>query len=100
MKLALAAALGLCVASSAWGQEAPNQNCGPTPTVHRNLSEKYGERRISAGLDSRQIILELWANPQTGTFTVLATGPRGQSCILSEGQNWAMSAHEPAGLRL
>lgn len=63
--------------------------CLPTPQVHAELADKYGEARVAAGLSGRGAILELWAS-EAGTWTALVTRPDGLSCIVDAGQGIAM----------
>ena len=37
---------------------------------------------------SQQVVIELFENPETLTFTILTTDPYGVSCPLAGGQYW------------
>lgn len=53
------------------------------------LEKNYGEVRTHMGLSqSQQVVIELFENPETLTFTILTTDPYGVSCPLAGGQYW------------
>lgn len=64
------------------------------PGCHRHdfianmLANKYQEHPIAFGLDSDGGMVEIFTSPDGGTWTILVTGPNGQSCIVSAGRNW------------
>ena len=61
-------------------------SCAPTVDLHDQLLQKYGEERLFAGL-SGQSVIELWSNPETGTWTIIVSTPEGMSCLLASGEN-------------
>ena len=34
------------------------------------------------------MIFELFASPETGSWTILATHPEGRSCVVAVGESW------------
>ncbi len=52
------------------------------------LETRYNESLDSAGLQSPQLMLEIWSSDESGSFTVLITKPDGKSCVVASGQNW------------
>ncbi|MBD9528958.1 hypothetical protein [Paracoccus sp. PAR01] len=68
--------LGLILAAAA---------CFPTPEIHAQLGDKYGEARLAVGLSQSGNILEIWAGP-SGSWTALVTRPDGTSCVVDVGQ--------------
>lgn len=64
------------------------QQCAPREAAVRILSDEHGEVRISRALDTRQRMIEIYANPETGSWTALMSAPHGSgvvSCIVSSG---------------
>ena len=54
------------------------------------LEKNYGEIRTHAGLSqSQQMVVELFVNPETGSFTILLTDPYGVSCPIVGGEYWS-----------
>lgn len=90
MKLAaLALALSASMASA---------ECFPTEQVYEVIGGQFDEYRTGAGMTSDMAAwLELWVNPETGTFTMMATLPNGQSCLLATGEGWQLF-HAPGDL--
>ena len=37
---------------------------------------------------TKTTVVEVWASPETGTFTVMMTNAHGLSCILATGTDW------------
>lgn len=62
--------------------------CGPRDQIVRRLAESYGEMRQSYGLQNARLMVEIYVSPETGTFTILATRPEGQACVLAVGRDW------------
>ena len=86
-------------ASGAAAQTA--SNCAPRPLVVERLQDRYGETRQSMGLGSRGMVMELYASPETGTWTITVTRPDGLTCLIGAGEAFeARGVAEPAGSRL
>lgn len=79
------AAIALAMSATAAAAE-----CFPTPQVYEVIGGgQFQEYRMGAGMTpDMQVWLELWVNPETGTFTMLATLPNGQSCVIASGDGW------------
>lgn len=95
MKTVGIAALAAVIAIPAVAQE----NCAAFPEVASALVAKYGEGIVGQGL-YQGTILQMWANPETGTWTIVIVRPDGIACIPASGDNWEAVEPEPAGLRL
>ena len=52
------------------------------------LAEKYGETRIGFGVSGPTAIIEVWANVETGTWSILVVYPNGVSCLKAAGDGW------------
>lgn len=89
--LILATAALLSLSGQLWA--AP---CFPREDLIQKLENSYGEERSGSGLQSSSQVLDLWASPETGTFTIFITMPNGISCIIATGEFWQDWA-EPVG---
>lgn len=63
--------------------------CGPRDDIVERLKGRFDEALVAAGLESaterRERMLEIWTNPENGSYTVLLTDPGGTSCIVGYG---------------
>lgn len=96
MRLAVLAALALPVLrpGAAAGEGAPA--CAPRAVVIAHLAERYGETRQSVGMDARGAMVETFASARTGSWSILATGPSGTSCLMASGEAFENLAEPPA----
>lgn len=90
----LATALAVLFALPAMAQ----QNCAARSEVLSVLAQKYGETRQSVGM-LQGGVFELFANTETGTWTVITTSPQGLTCIRAEGEGFE-NVSEPTGAAL
>lgn len=78
------AALALVLSAGAASAE-----CFPTQNVYAVIGGEFKEYRSGAGMTpDMSAWVELWINPETGSFTLMATLPSGQSCIIATGEAW------------
>ncbi len=85
LKRTLVTALAIAlVATSAHAQSM----CAMRDAMVGQLTTKYGESPQGSGLNSTTKMLEIWASPATGTWTILVTDPNGTSCIMAAGKDW------------
>lgn len=73
--------------------------CGDRDTMIANMASKYGETAHSAGVaplfdGSGVLIVENFVNSETGTWTLIVTGPDGRTCVLAIGNRFRLI---PAG---
>jgi hypothetical protein len=52
------------------------------------LAEAYGERPVSAGLQSDGQVLQIFSSPESGSWTAVATSPSGLACVVATGRHW------------
>jgi hypothetical protein len=92
LPLAVAAAL----AAPASAQTA---HCSTREHVIGHLADRFGEARQSIGLAAGNRIVEMFASPDTGTWTLTMTTPDGRTCIIGAGQAWERVEEDvtPAG---
>ncbi|SEW28692.1 hypothetical protein SAMN04488515_2036 [Cognatiyoonia koreensis] len=67
---------------------AQARNCGPHEVVTTRLAERYGESRQIIALTSDQSVMELFASPETGSWTITITRAGQPTCLVAAGQNY------------
>jgi hypothetical protein len=88
--MATIAAIMLLAVSMASAQQPPNP-CRPRADWLRSLSaEPYFEAIVARRLNRQGAMVEVTANPETGTWTELTTRPNNTAlaCATSEGEGW------------
>ena len=75
------------------GSEAAQQSeslCGDRDAVVEGLAMQFKERQEATGvadIPAKNVILEIFVSPE-GTWTILATGTDGYTCLVSNGDGW------------
>ena len=93
---ALAAATLTVVAPAAKSEEAPTltpvpvagSTCAARETVVARLASRFGETRRGIGLGTKNRVVEIFASPESGSWTITVTLPDGRTCLLATGQSW------------
>lgn len=67
---------------------AQASNCASRAHIVERLASKYGETRQSIGLGANNQAVELFASPDTGTWTIVVTNANGVSCLVASGTAW------------
>jgi hypothetical protein len=91
ISVGLVLAGGLAAAAPAYSQA----HCADRDGVIERLGDSYGETLAAGGLRSATQVLEVWAAPETGTWTVLITGADGKTCVLATGTDWHQHGPDP-----
>ena len=96
-------ALGLGLGAMITALPAHAGDCAARDQVTARLAQEFSEQLTAGGYQDATRdggIVEVWASPQTGTFTVMLTDAQGVSCILATGTDWtsAKPKARPAGL--
>lgn len=87
----------LAIALTLAGLPAAAQgNCGPRDAVLAHLAAKYGETRQSIGMAANGQVMEVFANTDSGSWTVTVTTPQGMICMLASGEGFEHAPQEPA----
>lgn len=73
------------------------QPCALRTDIVAQLEQKYGERRVGAGLQNRGAVTEVFASAETGTWTIIQTRPDGVACAVAAGESWADERPAPDG---
>lgn len=84
MNKIIAAVAVSCIAIPALAQS----NCLTTEAMRQGLTEGFGEQQNGIGITPGGLLVEMWSNPKTGTWTAVITRPDGQSCIAANGTDW------------
>jgi hypothetical protein len=94
----LAAFLGLGALLAATGPAAPQTagTCAMRQHVIDRLAAAYGETRQSIGLGANNQVVEVFASPETGTWTITVTTPNGLTCLVASGQAYETVAETAA----
>lgn len=91
------AALALLCASAAHAQ----QQCAPAGAMIAKLEGQFGETRRTGGTVGTEVATDLmviYANDETGSWTLLRLNANGTACMISSGMNWMdLSPTEPEG---
>lgn len=90
---ALAAAATLIVAQPAASQ---GRLCGQRDQVVEQLKSVHGEYRQNVGLQPNARVMETFANPETGSWTILVSLPSGLSCLVAAGEAYQVDAADIA----
>lgn len=87
------AALIATIAALALPAAAQPTKCYPVEAMMQHLQTRYGETSRGMGL-AGTVIVEVLANAETGTFTIVVHRPDGMSCPLADGENWQEPAQD------
>lgn len=82
MRIVLAALIGVILAGPVAAQE-----CIPYEAIADGLTKDFGEVRLLQGLSAQGWIMELWTNPQSGSWSIVLQGPNGCGHIADGGDN-------------
>ncbi len=83
--LLLSAVLLVMSAATALPASAQSRNCAERERVVERLSDTYGESRQSIGLAANNQVMEVFANLESGSWTVTVTLPSGITCLIASG---------------
>ncbi|MEY1554518.1 hypothetical protein AB3Y40_02695 [Yoonia sp. R2331] len=86
-ELMLTMMTGSALMLAATQTEAQGRNCGPHGAVTTHLAENYNESRTMMGLAANQMVIEVFVNAETGSWTIIATRPDGVTCLVASGSN-------------
>ncbi len=76
----------LCLGLFSFPALAQDPACKDRQAVAALLAKNFGEYATSRGLDvENQRMVEMFTNPATGTWTLIATAPNQQACFVAGG---------------
>jgi len=90
--IVVAATTSLAVmANTAWsdptGSAVPQPICGQRAEIVQSLADQFHERPQAVGVVDKDAVMELFVS-ESGSWTMLATGTDGISCLVSSGEAW------------
>lgn len=77
--------------------QAAEPPCDPVAALVEGLASRFGEVQQSGGLSGAGTLWATYANPETGTWTILEINPDGTACMRSFGKGWMGMKPEPKG---
>lgn len=77
-------------------QSAEISNCGPRDEIVAQLGTVFREAPSGMGMIDPTAVVEVFVS-DAGTFTILASGTDGNSCILASGEGWDGAVTTPVG---
>lgn len=90
--IALGLGLGAVITAVPAPAETYSEDCAARAQVVERLMQGYSESLAAGGLQVESAgptgVIEVYASPATGSFTVLRTDANGQSCILATGTDY------------
>lgn len=63
-------------------------SCADHATMVRHLAQHWGESRQAIALDAANSVVEMFASPETGSWTITVTEPGGPTCMVASGHFW------------
>lgn len=97
MRIALAsAALAALLTCTAFPVVAQSPRvCVPLASIlAAQLGTQWGEYLSAAGVDAAGGLVQVYSNPESGTWTIAVTLANGPTCIVSSGEGWAAETVE------
>ena len=93
LRAAAACALALAATLTMTGEARPQAlaRCGDAAAIADHLVTRYHEAPLFEGLDGGgNTVTLLFANPATGTWTLLRVHPDGTACMIAAGEAAAL----------
>ncbi len=92
---AASALMALTVSAAHAQQRMPGgqQICAPRAALVEKLKAEFNEEPQSVGVTHSGGLFEVLSS-ESGTWTVLATGPNGVSCLVLSGDGWMTKERE------
>jgi len=82
--------IGAMMLAATHAQSAPS--CGNHAAIVAQLENQYGEGRQAMGLGANNMVFEVYASEETGSWTITATRPDGTTCLMAAGQAFQRDA--------
>ena len=79
-------------APAAAGSPIADVICDTREAMLLRLERNHGAEPQGRGIRSSDTILEIWAVPSTGEWTLVQSYASGKSCIVAMGEDWEMVA--------
>ena len=85
----LPALIGGLLAVTATQSQAANF-CANRAEMVKSLADKFKENPTAVGQINGDAVIEVFVS-EKGSWTILATGTDGKSCVLSAGESWEIN---------
>ena len=90
---ALMLALGMAILAAPTGEAQQlgveaRIPCHSYDEIARQLGSRYKESPVSLGVQTNGNLLQVFASPESGTWTILSTSPAGTTCVIAAGKSW------------
>lgn len=69
---------------------AAQELCAQRDELVKSLAEKYRENPAAVGQIDGNAVIEVFVS-NAGSWTILATGTDGNSCVVSAGEGWELN---------
>lgn len=69
-------------------EPAAEPMCGAYDELRSLLGERFDEQPASSGLADDGTVVQVFAAPADGTWTLVSVDPSGTACVLATGQAW------------
>jgi hypothetical protein len=66
--------------------------CGGYDELRSLLDARFGEQPTSSGLSDDGRMMQVFASPAQGTWTIVSIGADGMACVLATGHAWQHEA--------
>lgn len=83
-----ASVLAAGVWSPALGQMSSQSNCTDRSSALSYLAKSYKEQPVAMGLASSGGVVEVLANKDGTSWSIIVTQPSGITCLVASGENW------------
>ena len=90
--------IGIAVAVAFWFTPMVSYaqaDCGSYELIKASLKSRWNEQVIGRGLLGNQMVLEFWANLDTGGWTAVQVMPDGRGCVVASGTDWNRVVPKP-----
>ena len=94
LHVSLTAGAFACAMIAAANVNAQGNLCGQRDQVVAQLQAVHGESRQNVGLQPNARVMETFANPETGSWTIIVSLPSGVSCLVAAGEAYQVEATE------
>jgi len=88
--LGFVAALTIATTGGANAQ-ALKLRCAPYASLKAFLTDKHGEEIRFHGINGAGWVVEMWANADSTTWTLVTRHPNGAACVISDGSHFAVT---------
>ena len=88
----LAAGIALAALSTPTRAQAP---CEQRAKIVSILLQQFEEMQVGSGITPNGQLLELFASPTRGSWTILLSMPTGKSCMIATGEDWHALGERP-----